>query len=307
MTIGTRQDVITDFQGLQSLRGLANSASPEALEKVAVQFEGIFLQMMLKTMREAKLGDGLMDNDQSQMYQELYDQQIALNLASKHQAGIANALIHQLQPLSSAPKDPSAAPVGSLEKYRPVIRAPEGITASKVASQRVEEFSSPQDFVTRLWPLAVRYAPTIGLDPKVMLAQAALETGWGRSVISDASGASSHNLFNIKADDRWNGKRASVSSLEFENGIAVQKRAAFRSYSDFEGSFSDYVNFLQQSPRYQDALTNTHDGTRFTRALQDAGYATDPEYSNKINIIMNRAEFAEAVAALKNTVDGPLT
>ncbi|MBI3771294.1 MAG: flagellar assembly peptidoglycan hydrolase FlgJ [Gammaproteobacteria bacterium] len=307
MSLNTRQDVVTDFQGLQSLRGMASQSSPETLEKVAVQFEGIFLQMMLKSMREAKLGDGIMDNDQSQMYQELYDQQIALNLANKHQGGIADALIRQLKAVNGVPKESNSPATGSLEKYRPVIKAAESGTVPSSASQRIEEFSSPQDFVNKLWPLAERYASSIGLDPKVMLAQAALETGWGRAVISDASGGSSHNLFNIKADERWTDKRAVISSLEFEDGVAVQKRAAFRAYPDFESSFADYVGFLRASPRYQDALAQTHDGASFVRALHQAGYATDPEYSNKINMIMNSVWPPEGVAKLKNAAEVPLS
>lgn len=307
MSINTRQDTVTDFQGLQSLRALTSKSSPAALEKVAEQFEGIFLQMMLKNMRQASLGEGLLDNDQSKMYQELFDQQIALNMASKRQAGIANALIRQLQ--GSAPaKEPNASlDVGSLLKYRPVTKQVNDSIAVQQRHEGVDELYSPRDFMNKLWPLAEHHAAKLGIDPKVMLAQAALETGWGRAVIRDANGKSSHNLFNIKADERWSGARTMTSTLEFEGGVAVQKKAAFRSYPDFESSFADYVRFLQENPRYREALSKAGDGSAFVHALHQAGYATDPEYSNKINSILARKEFGSAVAELKNAEIEPLS
>lgn len=308
MSINTRQDSVTDFQGLQSLRSLSSKSSPEAIAKVAEQFEGIFLQMMLKNMRQASLGDGLLDNDQSKMYQELFDQQIALNMASKRQGGIANAMIRQLQGASASPKEPgSVLEAGSLLKYRPVTKQINESVPVQQKSQGVDEFGSPQDFVKTLWPLAERYAAKLGIAPEVMVAQAALETGWGRGVIRDVQGNSTHNLFNIKADERWGGDRASTSSLEFEGDIAVQKKSAFRSYPDYEASFADYVQFLQENPRYSKALTNAGDAPAFTRALQQAGYATDPGYANKINAILLRKEFGETVVKLKDAGAGPLS
>lgn len=307
MSINTRQDSVTDFQGLQSLRAMTSKSSPEALEKVAEQFEGIFLQMMLKSMRQASMGDGLLDNDQSKMYQELFDQQIALNMASKRQAGIANALIRQLQEPAPAKEPNALLDVGSLLKYRPGTKPINENIADQQVHQGTNDFATRQDFMNKLWPLAEHHAAKLGLDPKVMLAQVALETGWGRAIIKDANGNSSHNLFNIKADERWSGDRTTISTLEFEGGVGVQKRAAFRNYPDYESSFADYVRFLQENPRYREALANAGDGTAFVHALHQAGYATDPEYSNKINSILARKEFGNAVVELKNGGVEPLS
>lgn len=303
-----RQDSVTDFQGLQSLKSLSSKSSPEVIAKVAEQFEGIFLQMMLKNMRQSSLGDGLLDNDQSKMYQELFDQQIALNMASKRQGGIANAMIRQLQGASASPKEPgSVLDAGSLLKYRPVTKQIDESGSVQQKLQGADKFGSPQDFVNKLWPLAERHAARLGLDPKVMVAQAALETGWGRAVIRDAQGSSTHNLFNIKADERWDGDRTLTSSLEFEGGVAVQKKSAFRSYPDYESSFADYVQFLQENPRYREVLASAGDSPAFTNALQQAGYATDPDYSNKINMIIARMEFGDVVAKLKDAGAEPLS
>lgn len=143
-------------------------------------------------------------------------------------------------------------------------------------------FSKAADFVRAVMPHAQRVAGELGVDPRLLVAQAALETGWGRSIIRNADGTSSHNLFNIKAHRSWDGPVATVSTREYLGGAATTVRAAFRSYDSFESSFRDYVDFLRANPRYRQALTQTHDPASFARSLQAAGYATDPGYANKI-------------------------
>lgn len=146
---------------------------------------------------------------------------------------------------------------------------------------------SPQEFVRRLYPLAERAAERIGVDPRMLLAQSALETGWGRRLITRPDGASTHNLFGIKADERWSGARANVNTTEYEDGVVRLEKAAFRSYNSFEDSFNDYVDFLEGNPRYREALNNTHDAESFARHLQEAGYATDPVYARKLTRVMH--------------------
>jgi len=149
-----------------------------------------------------------------------------------------------------------------------------------------QSIDSPQEFVRRLYPLAERAAERIGVDPRMLLAQSALETGWGRRMIAKPDGASTHNLFGIKADERWSGARASVNTTEYEDGVVRMEKAAFRSYDSYEDSFNDYVDFLEGNPRYREALDNSHDAESFARHLQEAGYATDPVYARKLTRVM---------------------
>ena len=141
---------------------------------------------------------------------------------------------------------------------------------------------SAEDFVRQLHPYAEQAAKELGVEPKVILAQAALETGWGRSLIKNSNGSNSFNLFNIKADKSWQGKQAQVPTLEFEQGIAKKVNAGFRSYASFQESFQDYVDFIKSNPRYGDALKQAGNGDRYLHELQRAGYATDPNYANKV-------------------------
>lgn len=150
-----------------------------------------------------------------------------------------------------------------------------------------QRFESPAQFVEVLMPLAESVATEIGVDPKVLLAQAALETGWGKYLIQRGEGGSSHNLFNIKADSRWGGDSVATMTLEFRDGVAQRERAAFRAYDSFEQSFRDYISFLKGSSRYQVALQHADDPYAYLKQLQQAGYATDPKYAEKISRILD--------------------
>lgn len=163
---------------------------------------------------------------------------------------------------------------------------------------RPDPMRTPRDFVHSLYPIAEEVAAELGMDPRVLLAQSALETGWGRKLISHADGSSSHNLFGIKADARWSGDRATVSTVEYRDGVARLEKANFRSYESFEESFRDYVKFLQDNPRYQQALSASHNPEAFTQRLQEAGYATDPIYAKKISRVMNSNTMRIALAEL---------
>jgi len=307
-------DVYTDVTSLRGLKQDAARGSKAALEKTAEQFEALFLQMMLKSMRQAAPSDGMFDSDQTRFYQDLFDQQIAIDMAKKHQLGIADMLVKQLgkeqgsehgqgltldidrlrlaQPVSSQALLASAPSVAAPKETISKEADFHGITPGKT----IKGFDSPADFVEKLYPLAEKYGAELGVDPRALLAQAALETGWGRNVSCDANGVSSHNLFNIKADSRWSGPQAMVSTLEHENGETVRQQAAFRAYPDFESSFKDYVVFLKSNPRYRQALALADDGQSFVRALHEAGYATDPKYATKINTIMKSEVFGDTSA-----------
>jgi len=152
-------------------------------------------------------------------------------------------------------------------------------------------FESPDEFVENLWPHAQQAAEKLGVNPKAILAQAALETGWGKYPIAKENGAASFNLFGIKADGRWSGDRAVVNTLEFRDGVAKREKAAFRAYDSFGQSFDDYANFLSSSERYKDALQSGDDASMFAASLQKGGYATDPKYSEKIDSILSSQWF----------------
>lgn len=152
-------------------------------------------------------------------------------------------------------------------------------------SELPERFSSPQEFVEKLMPLAENVAKELGVDPKVLLAQAALETGWGKHMVRDSNGENSFNLFNIKAGSSWNGDAKAANTLEFKNGVMTREVAKFRSYDSYGDSFQDYVQFLKNSPRYQEAISAAADPDKYLNLLQKAGYATDPKYADKISSI----------------------
>jgi len=154
-------------------------------------------------------------------------------------------------------------------------------------------FDTPEEFVNRLMPLAKKAADKLGLSPAVLVAQAALESGWGKRVIKDGEGQMTHNLFGIKADPRWQGPKAVVSTLEYEQGVASRQKAAFRSYESFEESFNDYVDFLTSGSRYKGALAKVDSPDRYFEALQQAGYATDPHYARKLKQVLRSDVIAQ--------------
>lgn len=306
-------DVYTDFQGLAGLRAESQKNDPETLRKVAGQFEALFIQMMLKSMRDASLGEGLMDSEHVKTYQSMFDQQIALDLSKRSSLGLADMMVRQLSPKGSVPEaepDTGRMPVGSLTAVTPqlVMPAARPRPAETSASENLERGSAdewrpdtPEHFVKQLWPHAQRAADELGTAPELLIAQAALETGWGQHVIRGQDGRSSFNLFGIKADASWQGARVSTETVEFRDGLMRRERAPFRAYTSLEESFSDYVSFLKTNPRYQRALDQAGDAPAFAQALSEAGYATDPAYHGKIERIMDSARLRDAVSGARDT------
>ena len=316
----------TELNQLNDLRRKASTDEKAALQEVAQQFEQIFLGMMLKSMRDANASfgeDNPFNSDNTRFFQDMYDQQLTLELAGSGGMGLADVMVRQLsqhsdvrttkgreddeRPLTEAEMlinramnltagmaasavlgQAQTAPPQNLAKEEPDADEAYRVDAVKPQRQSVDlenlpkRFESPQEFVDSLLPLAEEMADELGVDPRVLLAQAALETGWGRHIING-----SNNLFNIKADSRWAGDRVSVSTLEYRDGVAGKEMAAFRAYGSYAESFRDYVDFLRSNPRYQQALQSTADPASFVRELQAAGYATDPNYANKIERIFN--------------------
>ncbi|MGY6277659.1 flagellar assembly peptidoglycan hydrolase FlgJ [Methylomonas sp. MgM2] len=315
--------VYTDFNGLGKLKQSAREQSPEAIKEVAKQFESVFLSMVLKSMREAKLADSVMDSKQSEFYRDMYDQQMALHLAGKSGTGLADLIAKQLSPKQKADDEEkmqagdylnralgSSAQVVRRQHPTPVKtsvdtdsiealdasglrRLQESLDRLEQRQKSLEEqwrtetggdeiSANKQLFMSQLLPYARQAANQLGVDANVLLAQAALETGWGQSVIKNARGESSFNLFNIKADKSWQGKQTRVSTLEYDGGVSKREMAGFRSYASFKESFDDYVDFIKSNPRYGEALKKAGNAAQYVRELQKAGYATDPRYAEKI-------------------------
>lgn len=304
-------DVYTDFQGLASLRAGARDGSEEALREVAGQFEAIFIQMMLKSMRDANLGEGMMDNDHVKTYQSMFDQQIAIDLSKRNSLGLADMMVRQLSQNADNPAEVQpglaiqtpARQTLSQETFRRAIETEHAASANpnmaaKTAVQNDWKPDSPEAFVKALWLHAQRAADDLGTRPEVLIAQAALETGWGKHMIRGVDGSNSFNLFGIKADAGWKGERAVTETVEFKDGLMRKERATFRAYDSVSESMADYVQFLKSNPRYQDALNSAADAPAFARELSAAGYATDPDYAGKINRIMDSQRLHDAIGSV---------
>ncbi len=306
--------VYTDFQGLARLKTAARKDADGALEETARQFEALMMQMMLKSMRQASPGGGLGESDQSLFYRDLYDQQLAIHLAKRGGLGLSEVIQRQLGGGTGG----HTAPTGrQLSDYRrqavarvspPAATPAEAHTAETTAPSPARpatghdpapQIDSPEAFLRHLWPMAREAALQLGQEPDTLLAQAALETGWGQRMIHRDDGNNSFNLFGIKADHRWSGDRAIVPTLEYKEGLPVRQKAAFRAYGSFAESFQDYVAFLQDSPRYRAAL-QAGDSNSYLTSLQEAGYATDPRYAEKIGAILERPELQRVLAQLKS-------
>jgi len=302
-------DVYTDIQGLSKLRAQARNNSEETLREVAGQFEALFIQMMLKSMRDANLGEGLLDSQHSRTYQSMYDKQIAIDLSKQQGLGLADMMLRQLSRSAGFESGDStaAAPAGSSQPGLPKPAQGNITPAEKVNAAPDWKPDSPETFVRELWPHAQRAARDLGTRPELLLAQAALETGWGQHVIRGTDGNNSFNLFGIKADARWQGERALTETIEFEDGVMRKQHATFRAYASPADSFADYADFLQSNPRYREALNRAADAPSFARALAEAGYATDPDYSEKINRIMDGERLRDALSGIKDSVPEPLS
>ena len=334
--------IYTDFSGLQKLKVSARAESPEAVKAVAKEFEASFVEMMLKSLRDASSGDGIMESDGSRMYQDMFDKQIAVDISERGDFGVAQVIEAQLtkgkgkvdqKPTGEAivpgfgPSTQNIFNLNSLHKQKtvqndiqthnlkmpqrrpiqpkpfidlgqgsPLIPDRTELRTTAVTKQQIERttFKSPEEFIETMRPHAELAAKEIGVDPELLIAQAALETGWGKKVIRNSDGTNSHNLFGIKASRRWDGDSVNVGSLEYRNGVAKKEVSAFRSYDSFTESFKDYVDFIKNQSRYDGAVEQAGNNRAYIKGLQTAGYATDPNYANKIMNILERKSLQPA-------------
>lgn len=360
-----------DVSGLQRLRTGAKNHDDQALEAVAKQLEGTFLNMMLKSMREANSmfgEDNPLNSKETEFYQSMFDQQISLTMAQGKGIGLADVIVRQMRNNTQSQQDLnelmqknalSTAPLVKEEKDYPLDEQPNqyslperktefalplervrsvvwgdglkgmspsavetkfvenkvvaeltgvktsdnkktSVSATEAVSSPVEEqrgtvetvlrnlFPTAAAFVDVITPYAQAAANELGVDVKAIVAQAALETGWGQHVIKASNGSSSLNFFGIKSNHNWAGDSATVKTLEYKDGVAAKETADFRAYKNMDEAFQDYISFLKDNPRYKQALENTNTAKDWGFQLQKAGYATDPEYGKKIASIVSR-------------------
>jgi flagellar protein FlgJ len=297
-----------DLEGLGALRRRAQGNDPSALADVAVQFEALFIGMMLESARSASLGGGLFDGAETEQYLALMDRQVALELARNGGFGFGKLLTEQLAPRTAsptahAPAPPRAEPLERLdapagEQTAEFPRAlPQSLAALGGAdSVRMPAEPTPAEFVTALLPQAKAAAEALGVEPRLLLAQAALETGWGRA-LPQREGESSHNLFGIKAGGTWSGAAMQHWTLEHENGVSAPQRESFRAYASTAESFGDYVQLISTARRYAGALEHG-DVEAYARGVTDAGYATDPGYADKWLAIYHGDRLTQALRGI---------
>lgn len=282
--------VYGDFAGLEKLRSGAAHSDPTALRQVARQFESLFARMLIKSMRAAVGRDPIFGSDQAQTYQSMFDDQLSLELTKGKGLGLADMLVRQLQQAGATRQ---AAPSGAASATPAAPRAAAPATTPAAPASGSERAS----FISQVWPDAQQAAQQLGVHPVSLMAQAALETNWGRSVPRSASGASSNNFFGIKAGSGWGGAAVSAGTQEFAGGALQQTSAAFRAYASPAASFEDYVALLKASPRFSAALGNGADVQSFATALQQGGYATDPDYARKVAAVADQVQAMLAAGA----------
>ncbi len=302
-----------DVKDMGSLRQSAKAGNPEALKTAATQFEAMFVNMMMKSMRDATPQDGMMDSQQSKMFTTMLDQQTSQNIAKKG-LGLADMLVRQLSKTTAAQEQ--ALAIGTDSTANPAASGAAGIfdgaaslmdarlkraieaaggagsassTDGATAAAKAGQAPHVRSFQEKLGAHAEEASKVTGIPAKFMLGQAALESGWGKREIKGRDGSNSHNLFGIKAGADWKGKVVEATTTEYVNGKAQTRVERFRAYASYADSFKDYAKLLASNPRYEKVLASGGDASSFARGLQKAGYATDPHYAAKLTSIIKHS------------------
>ena len=298
------QRLSLDVQGVDALRRTVRTSPQEGMKQASKQFEVMFMQMVLKSMREATPAEGMFGSQQEKLYTSMLDQQLTQNLSGRG-LGLAEAMFAQLNRTMGGESAQTVLPTAGKENL-PFSREPktavdlkspraqaadlsfyETATAQATLSRSALPQAHVEQFVSRMLPAAQRASEASGVPAQLIMAQAALESGWGRREIRAEDGKTSYNLFGIKADKNWKGPVVEATTVEYVNGVAQKTQATFRAYGSYEESFSDYARFLTSNPRYANVLA-TQDPTEAAHGLQRAGYATDPNYGGKLVRIMKQ-------------------
>lgn len=285
-----------DPAGLEQLKRKSRESGNEAgqnkaLRQAAGQFEAVFMNMLLKSMRESLPKDGAMDSETTRTFTGMYDNQIAQKLSEKG-VGLADMIVKQVEARSGAqPAVKRADASSTLDKLKSltVEAAREGTNSVTGATT-----GAPREFVQKMWDSARSAEQATGMPAQFILGQAALESGWGRREIKNPDGSTSHNLFGIKAGANWKGPTVDAVTTEYSGGVPRKTVEKFRAYSSYAESFADYAKLITNNPRYAATLNAGPDAARFARSLQSAGYATDPNYAAKLTRVIEQTVRAAA-------------
>jgi flagellar protein FlgJ len=292
----------TDARALGALQNQANTDPHAAIRQAAKQLESLFMQELMKSMRDTTLSDGWLDNQASNMGNDMLDQQYATQMSGMP-GGLADLIARQLEhqlgtAQGSAPSSPQGAGAGASAQSTPyapsasTLQAPAPVTAPPAVSAAAGAASgsatdTKADFVRRHLAAALAAQADTGIPAANLLGQAAHESGWGRHEIRNADGTPSHNLFGIKAGPGWHGPVARVTTTEYVGGQPRKVVATFRSYASYDEAFRDHARLLKDSPRYHQVVAQGDTAAGFANGLQRAGYATDPAYAQKLTRIIN--------------------
>lgn len=344
--------IAIDGNSLNALKVAAKENSPETIKEVAKQFEAVFMNMMLKSMREATPQENPFDNEQSRTFTSMLDQQLTSSLAEKG-LGLSDILAKQLskglnvtnntmeQAVSDSEKNSETNPAplnssvpnaGLIQSYLSNGNIPNHLLSNKKISDsehlnntknnpetqessltsklttnqlinteqslnkpksnNATGISSSTEFKNRMSAHAEEASKTTGIPSRLMLGQAALESGWGKREIKSQDGTPSYNLFGIKATAGWKGKTVETVTTEYVNGVKQKHVTKFRAYDSYADSFKDFAKLMQNNPRYQGVMSNLHNPDSYAQAMQKAGYATDPNYANKLASVINKVSSA---------------
>lgn len=275
-----------DSRSLDALRREARTDPKAAAKKAATQFEALFMQMVLKSMRDATPKSGLLGGDSAHdTYTAMLDQQLATKMAASG-TGLADTIARQLT------RHLKGSDVNRTEP------APEPPAPVAPVSGKPNPMSAVQrGFVLRHWDQAMAAERATGVPARFVVSQAALESGWGQHEIRHADGAPSHNLFGVKAGTGWKGRTVDVATTEYVNGEPKKVVQKFRAYASYADSFRDWSQLMAGNPRYADVVRQGRSGSGFAHALQQAGYATDPNYGEKLTRVIGAVAGVRAAAA----------
>lgn len=322
MALETQADFYLNFNHLSKMKFGARANSVDASKSVAQQFESLFIQQMLAAMRSAATFDEASHNSYLDNYQEMHDKQLALTMAKQGGFGLAKFILQQMPggqqdsgkggeglPLHNWQEVKHAAaitkmPVIGYQAENPAVLVNQFVHDDIEVNQSAgPEVIRPSEFVGEIWHGAQKASKTLGVSAEVLVAQSVLETGWGKHVMTRPDGSSAFNLFGIKADARWQGSTVTKPTLEFRDGVMQTEIAHFRAYDSPGESLEDYVDFIQSNGRYQNALEHGGNDALYLRGLQKAGYATDPDYADKILSIIEGEHLQKTLAGLPADID----
>ena len=286
-----------DARSLSALKVQAGQNTPESIQQAAKQFESLFMRELIKSMREATMKSGLMDSPGGDLGADLLDQQFAVQMSGQP-GGLSELIAKQLSrqmgnPEEATPASPKVSAAPQASATPPAAKAKIAAAAAAYGAQPIapastsSASSASSNFVKRHGDAADRVAKATGLPAGFMLGQAGHETGWGKHEIKHRDGTPSFNLFGIKAGPSWTGKVAEITTTEYVNGVAKKTVAKFRAYDSYDASFRDYARLITETPRYAQAKQQTSSPLAFASGLQRAGYATDPDYANKLSRAIN--------------------